>query len=93
MDLKLNSDIKRKVRMKQNITKLRINNNLNRMNEEVKLEYKILDKYQKIFDKKLNYIEKHKEIEKIWKKSGIDYLATKNHIQVKQQSESSTNNL
>ena len=90
-DLKLNSEIKRKVRMKQNITKLRITNNLNRMNKEVKLEQEILDKYQKVYNKKLNYVDKHKEIEKTWKKSGINYLATKNPISMKQQSESSSN--
>ena len=90
MDLKLKSDIKRKVRMKQNVTKLRINNNLNKMDKEVKLEHEILNKYQKIYDKKLNYVEKHKEIEKIWKKAGINYLATKNPIQVNQQTGSSS---
>jgi len=90
LDLKLESDIKRKVRMKQNITKLRITNNLNKMNKEVKLEQEILNKYQKVYDKKLNYIERHKEIEKTWKKSGINYLATRNHIKQKPPSESSS---
>ena len=90
LDLKLESDIKRKVRMKQNITKLRITNNLNKMNKEVKLEQEILNKYQKVYDKKLNYMERHKEIEKTWKKSGINYLATRNHIKQKPPSESSS---
>ena len=90
LDLKLESDIKRKVRMKQNITKLRITNNLNKINKEVKLEQEILNKYQKVYDKKLNYMERHKEIEKTWKKSGINYLATRNHIKQKPPSESSS---
>ena len=90
LDLKLRSDIKRKVRIKQNMTKLRITNNLNKMNKEVKLEAEILNKYQKIYDKKLNYLEKHKEIEKTWKKSGINYLATRKYIQKKPPSESSS---
>ena len=76
--------------MKQNITKLRITNNLNKMNKEVKLEQEILNKYQKVYDKKLNYMERHKEIEKTWKKSGINYLATRNHIKQKPPSESSS---
>jgi len=33
------------------------------MNKEVKMEEQILDKYKKDFYKKLNYLEKHKEIE------------------------------
>ena len=90
LDLKLRSDIKRKVRIKQNMTKLRITNNLNKMNKEVKLEAEILNKYQKIYDKKLNYLEKHKEIEKTWKKSGINYLAKRKYIQKKPPSESSS---
>ena len=89
IDIKFRSELKRKVRMKQNLTKVRINNNLNAMNKEVKLEQKILDKYQKISDKKLNYLEKHKEIEKIWKKIGINYLATKNPITNQKSIESS----
>ena len=68
MDLKFKSEIKRKVKMKQNLTKLRITNNLNRMNKEIQLEEQILDKYNKEYNKKLNYLEKHKEIEKTWKK-------------------------
>jgi len=90
LDLKLMSDIKRKVRIKQNMTKLRITNDLNKMNKEVKLEAEILNKYQKIYDKKLNYMEKHKEIEKTWKKSGINYLATRKYIQKKPPSENSS---
>ena len=90
MDLKFNSEIKRKIRMKQNITKSRITNDLKRMNKEVKLEQKILDKYQKVFDKKLNYAERHKEIEKYWKKIRINYLATKNPIQAKPPSGSNS---
>ena len=90
LDLKLKSDIKRKVRMKQNMTKLRITNNLNKMNKEVNLEQEILNKYQKVYDKKLNYIERHKEIEKTWKKSGINHLVTRKNFQKKIPSESST---
>ena len=91
MDLKLKSDIKRKVRMEQNITKQKITNNLNKMNQDIKLEQEILNKYQRNFDKKLNYLEKHKEIEKAWKKGRINNLATKNPIIVKQPTESSSN--
>ncbi len=47
------------------------------MNKEIKLEQEILDKYIKKFDKKLNYLEKHKEIEKAWKKMGMKYLTAK----------------
>ena len=90
LDLKLKSDIKRKVRMKQNMTKLRITNNLNKMNKEVNLEQEILNKYQKVYDKKLNYIERHKEIEKTWKKSGINHLVNRKNFQKKIPSESST---
>ena len=35
-------------------------------------------------------MEKHKEIEKTWKKSGINYLATRKYIQKKPPSESSS---
>jgi len=91
LDLKLKSDIKRKVRIKQNTLKQKISSNLSRMNQEVKLEHEILNKYQKTYDKKLNYLEKHKEIEKAWKKSGINNLATRNPITVKQPTESSSN--
>ena len=91
LDLKLKSDIKRKVRIKQNTLKQKISSNLSRMNQEVKLEHEILNKYQKTYDKKLNYLEKHKEIEKAWKKSGINNLATRNPISVKQPTESSSN--
>ena len=90
MDLKFQSEIQRKVRMKQNMTKLRINNNLNRMDKEIKLEHEILDKYQKLTDKKLNYLEIHKEYEKTWKKSGINHLATKKPLPIKQQSDSTS---
>ena len=91
MDLKFLSEIQRKVKMKQNLTKLRINNNLNRMDKEIKLEHEILDKYQKLKDKKLNYIEIHKEIEKTWKKSGINHLATRKTLPAKQLSDSTSN--
>ena len=93
MALKLNSEIERKVKMKQNITKLRINNSLNRMDKEIKLEQQILDKYQKVYDKKLNYIERHKEIEKNWKKGRINNLASRNPKLIKQQSDSSSSNI
>ena len=90
MDIKFRSELNRKVRMKQNLTKVKINKNLNAMDKEVKLEQKILDKYQKVFDKKLNYMEKHKEIEKIWKKTGINNLATKNPINDKKSNDNSS---
>ena len=89
MDLKFKSEIKRKVKMKQNLTKLRITNNLNRMNKEIQLEEQILDKYNKEYNKKLNYLEKHKEIEKTWKKSRINNLATKNRLPSKPSTSSS----
>ena len=93
MDLKFKSEIKRKVKMKQNLTKLRITNNLNRMNKEIQLEEQILDKYNKEFDKKLNYLEKHKEIEKGWKKMGMKYLTSKTFIPRKQPSTSIISNI
>ena len=67
-DKKLRLDLERKLKTKQNLNKLRITSNLHKMNKEIKLEQEILDKYIKKFDKKLNYLEKHKEMEKAWKK-------------------------
>ena len=61
-------DLERKLKTKQNLNKLRITSNLHKMNKEIKIEQEILDKYIKKFDKKLNYLEKHKEMEKAWKK-------------------------
>lgn len=89
MEVKLKSELLRKVKMNQNMTKVRINNNLNKMDREVKLQQKILDKYQKLFDKKSNYIERHKEIEKIWKKTRINHLVLKNKNIIKKSNDSS----
>ena len=44
----------------------------------------------KLTDKKLNYLEIHKEYEKTWKKSGINHLATKKPLPIKQQSDSTS---
>ena len=52
--------MERKIKTKQNLSKIRVTNNLLEMNKEVKSEQKILDKYKKEFDKNLNYIDKHK---------------------------------
>ena len=80
VDKKLKLELERKVKTKQSLSKLRVTNNLMKMNKEVKMEEQILDKYKKNFDKKLNYLEKHKEIERGWKKMGIKYLAAKTFI-------------
>lgn len=80
VDKKLKLELERKVKTKQSLSKLRVTNNLMKMNKEVKMEEQILDKYKKDFDKKLNYLEKHKEIERGWKKMGIKYLAAKTFI-------------
>ena len=90
---KLKLELDRKLRTKQNLNKLKITNNLFQMNKEVKLEEQILDKYNKEFDKKLNYIEKHKEIEKGWKKMGMKYLTSKTFIPRKQPSTSIISNI
>ena len=76
-DKKMRLDLERKLKTKQNLNKLRITSNLHKMNKEIKLEQEILDKYIKKFDKKLNYLEKHKEMEKAWKKMGMKYLTSK----------------
>ena len=69
--------MERKIKTKQNLSKIRVTNNLLEMNKEVKSEQKILDKYKKEFDKNLNYIDKNKEIQIGWKKMGIKYLTSK----------------
>ena len=69
--------MERKLKTKQNLNKIRVTNNLLQMNKEVKSEQEILDKYQKIFNRKLNYIDKHKAIERGWNKMGIKYLTSK----------------
>ena len=79
IDKKLKLELERKIKTKQNLSKLRITNNLNKMNKEVKSEEQILNKYKKKYDKKLNYMEKHKEIEKGWRKMGIKYLLSSVH--------------
>ena len=77
VDKKLKLELERKMKTKHNLNKLRITNNLFKMNKEVKLEKQILDKYKKEFDKKLNYIDKHKEIKKGWEKMKIKNLTAK----------------
>ena len=77
VEKKLKLELERKMKTKQNLNKLKITNNLFRMNKEVKMEEQILDKYKKGYDKKLNYIDKHKEIQKGWKKMGMKYLTAK----------------
>ena len=77
IDKKLKLELERKMKTKHNLNKLRITNNLSKMNNDVKLEQQILSKYKKEYDKKLNYIDKHKEIEKGWKKMGLKYLTAK----------------
>lgn len=79
-DRKIKSELERKVKSKQNLNKLKIASNLMKMSKEVKLEEKILDKYQRIYDKKSNYLDKHKEIQKEWKRKGIKYLASKSFM-------------
>jgi hypothetical protein len=77
VDKKLKLEMERKIKTKQNLNKLQITSNLLQMNKEVKMEEQILDKYRKGFDKKLNYMDKHKEIQKGWRKMGIKYLTAK----------------
>ena len=76
-DVKLKLDLERKIKTRQNLNKLKVTTNLHKMNKEVKLEHEILNKYGKKYDKKLNYLEKHKEIQKEWRKMGIKYLTAK----------------
>ena len=77
IDKKLKLELERKMKTKNNLNKLRITNNLYKMNNDIKLEQQILNKYKKDYDKKLNYIDKHKEIQKGWKKMGMKYLTAK----------------
>ena len=77
LDKKFKLELDRKVKTKQSLSKLRITSNLNKMNKEVKLGEQILNKYRQEHDKKLNYLEKHKEIQKGWRKMGIKNLLTK----------------
>ena len=78
-DKKMKVEMERKIKTKHNLSKIRVTNNLHQMNKEVNSEQKILDKYKKGFDKKLNYIDKHKEIQRGWKKMGINYLTSKTY--------------
>ena len=84
LNKKLKLELDRKLKTKQNLNKLKVTNNLQKMNKEIKLEEQILDKYKKEYDKKLNYIDKHKEIQKNWKKMGIKYLTSKTFAPRKQ---------
>ena len=77
LNKKLKLDLDRKLKTKQNLNKIKITNKLQKMNKEIKLEEQILGKYKKEYDKKLNYIDKHKEIQKGWKKIGINHLTGK----------------
>ena len=69
--------LERKIKTKENLKKINITNDLHIMNDEVKLEKKILDKYNKTIDKKLVFLDKHKEIKKKWKKLGLTFLTAK----------------
>ena len=80
MDKKFKFELEQKVKAKNNLNKIRGTNYLSNMEKEVKLESEILEKYRKKFDKKLNYLEKHKEFENSWKKHGIKYLTSKTYI-------------
>ena len=46
VDKKLKLELERKVKTKQSLSKLRVTNNLMKMNKEVKMEEQILDKYK-----------------------------------------------
>ena len=93
VDKKLKLEMERRLKTKQNLSKLRLANNLFKMNKEVKLEQQILDKYQKNFNKKLNYLDKHKEIQRGWKKMGMKYLTAKTFIPRKPASISVSSNI
>ena len=92
IDKKLKLELERKIKTNHNLNKLRITNNLYKMNKAVKLEQQILDKYKKEYDKKLNYIDKHKEIQKGWKKMGMKYLTAKSFTPRKPMTNSITSN-
>ena len=77
VDKKNKLEFERKLKTRQNLNKLRIATNLFKMNKEMKLEEEILDKYIKKCDKKLNYLERHKEFTKFWKKMGMKNLSAK----------------
>ena len=93
VDKKLKSEMERRLKTKQNLNKQRVANNLFKMNKNVKLEQQILDKYKKEYNKKLNYIDKHKEIQKGWKKMGMKYLTSKSYIPRKPLSVSISSNI
>ena len=87
---KMKLDLERKIKTRQNLSKLRVATNLHKMNKEVRLEHQILDKYVKKYDNKLNYLDKHKEIEKQWKKMGLKYLTSKVFTPRKNKSNNNT---
>ena len=77
IDKKKKLEFERKLKTKQNLNKLKMAMNLHKMNKEMKLEEEILDKYVKKCDKKLNYLDKHKEFQRVWKKMGMRNLSVK----------------
>lgn len=77
LDKKFQSELERKVKEKSNLNKVSGNNGLNFMGNKIKLEEEILDKYNASVDRKLNYMEKHKELQKDWKRFGLKHLASK----------------
>lgn len=80
MDKKYKDELEQKVKLKSNLSKVSGSNGLNFMGNKIKEEQEILGKYNISVNRKLNYMEKYKEIQKDWRRFGLKHLATKDHV-------------